>query len=230
MNYLVITIKSWNVENFHNIKNRFKNDNWFLINDKNDFDIKKIKKINPKYIFFPHWSWIIPKEIYENFNCIVFHMTDLPFGRGGSPLQNLISRGIYETKISAIKVVEELDAGEVYMKEHLSLREGKAEEIFKKASNIIFNKMIPFIIKNRPIPKKQEGKIVAFKRRKPEQSNISKLDDLKKIYDYIRMLDAEGYPSAFMETDNFKIEFKNARLKNNKLLADCCIKSKNGKK
>jgi len=28
-------------------------------------------------------------------------MTDLPFGRGGSPFQNLIARGIYDTKIIA---------------------------------------------------------------------------------------------------------------------------------
>ena len=32
------------------------------------------------------------QEIHENYKCIIFHMTDLPFGRGGSPLQNLISR------------------------------------------------------------------------------------------------------------------------------------------
>jgi methionyl-tRNA formyltransferase len=43
-------------------------------------------------------------------------MTDLPFGRGGSPLQNLISRKIYNTKLSAIRVVKELDAGPVFLK------------------------------------------------------------------------------------------------------------------
>jgi len=37
--------------------------------------------------------WIILKEIFENYEIILFHMTDLPYGRGGSPLQNLIVRG-----------------------------------------------------------------------------------------------------------------------------------------
>jgi methionyl-tRNA formyltransferase len=84
--------------------------NVVFIKEKADLFLDNLKKINPKYVFFPHWSHIIPSAIYENFQCIVFHMTNLPFGRGGSPMQNLISRGIYDTKISAISCVKELDA------------------------------------------------------------------------------------------------------------------------
>ncbi len=64
--------------------------------------------------FFRIGRILFQKIFFFNFNCVVFHMTDLPFGRGGSPLQNLISRGIYKTKISAIKVVKEIDAGPIY--------------------------------------------------------------------------------------------------------------------
>ena len=38
-------------------------------------------------------------------------MTDLPFGRGGTPLQNLIVKGFDKTKISALKVTKGIDAG-----------------------------------------------------------------------------------------------------------------------
>ena len=41
------------------------------------------------------------------------------------------------------------------------------------------------------------------------------LKELKSIYDYIRMLDADGYPNAFIENDYFKFEFFNASLKKN---------------
>ena len=47
-------------------------------------------------------------------------MTDLPYGRGGSPLQNLIVRGHKHTMISAIKCVKELDAGPIYLKKPLT--------------------------------------------------------------------------------------------------------------
>ncbi len=189
---------------------------WIRIFDKNDLTLEKVSKINPSIIFIPHWSHILQPEIYENYKCIVFHMTDLPFGRGGSPLQNLIERGHSETIISAIKVEEGLDTGDVYLKHPLSL-EGTAEDIFMRASGII-EKMIMEIINNNPIPKKQEGEVVVFKRRKPEQSNVENLDNINQLYDFIRMLDCEGYPNAFIETKHFKIEFNKASQNTNHTL------------
>lgn len=193
---------------------------------KSDVQLTKpyLKKINPKYIFFPHWSNLIPSEIFGSYNCVIFHMTDLPFGRGGSPLQNLIASGIYETKISAIQCVEKLDAGPVYMKKPLSLH-GNAEEIYLRASSII-TEMITEIIKYDPKPVEQAGEIVEFKRRKPHEGNISELETLEQIYDYIRMLDAEGYPKAFIETGNFVFEFERSALKDGEIHADVKISLK----
>ena len=111
-------------------------------------------------------------------------MTDLPFGRGGSPLQNLIVLGKEETKISALKVVKELDAGPIYLKNKLSLN-GTAEEIFIKANSII-ESMIIEIINKELKPYEQKGVVVHFKRRKPKDSNITNLKNIKDIYNYIR--------------------------------------------
>ena len=201
-NILVATIKSWNIENYYKIKEERKDYNWYSITNKEELTYVYLNKIKPMYVLFPHWSWIIPKEIYENFNCIVFHMTDLPFGRGGSPLQNLIERGFYETKVSAIKVVGGLDVGPVYLKRNLSLH-GNAEEIYIRASDISF-KMIGEIIENTPEPVPQEGDVIEFKRRKPEQSELPTTDNLRKIYDYIRMLDAESYPKAYIDRNGLR--------------------------
>lgn len=217
MNYLVVTVKSWNINNFKRLKASDKRNNWFLITDKNDLILEKIKKINPRYIFFSHWSWIIPADIYENFECVVFHMADLPYGRGGSPLQNLIVRGHKDTKISALRVVKELDAGPIYFKRNLSLK-GSASEILKRCSKIVFS-MIPKIIATEPKPVEQKGVVVEFKRRKLEDGDISNLEDTGKIYDYIRMLDAEGYPLAFLEKNNLRLEFEGARLKDGEVTA-----------
>ena len=180
-----------------------------------------LKKINPNFIFFPHWSYIIPEEIYSNFNCVIFHMTDLPYGRGGSPLQNLIARGVYQTKISAIKCVETIDAGPVYLKEELSLH-GTAQEIYIR-SNKKIEAMIKNIIDTNPVPVEQTGQPVFFKRRTPEESDIGKLKTVEQIFDYIRMLDAPGYPKAFLNTEKFSFKFSNATLKDNRIVADVSI-------
>ena len=63
-------------------------------------------------------------------------MTDLPYSRGGSPLQNLILRGHQETQIIALRCVAELDAGPIYMKRPLSLEES-AYEIFVRAADVV---------------------------------------------------------------------------------------------
>lgn len=199
-----------------------------FIKNKSEITFENLKKINPKYVFLPHWSYIIPKEIYENFNCIIFHMTDLPFGRGGSPLQNLIESGIYQTKISAIKCSKELDAGDIYLKKDLSLESGSANEIYLRGARII-SKMIDEIIEKNPIPFKQEGEIVKFKRRTPEMSSIKDLTNIQKIYDYIRMLDAPNYPKAFLENEKIKYEFFDAKIENGKLFAKVEIKVKDEK-
>ena len=58
----------------------------------------------------------------------------------------------------------------------------------------------------------------------PKDSNISELNEVEDIYDYIRMLDAEGYPKAFIETKNFKFEFNAAeKADNNSLTANVRI-------
>ena len=140
-------------------------------------------------------------------------MTDLPFGRGGSPLQNLIVLGLSETMISAIRVEEGLDTGDIYLKKRLSLA-GKASEIFERASGVI-GEMIKAIVADQLVPTPQQGEAVFFKRRKKDEGNISSLEEPVKVYDYIRMLDCEGYPNAFIETEHFRFEFSDATLSDN---------------
>ncbi len=193
----------------------------FRLRNREDLNPDCLEKINPDYIFFPHWSWKIPKEIHERYECVIFHMTDLPFGRGGSPLQNLIARGVSGTKLSAIRCVEELDAGPVYLKLTLSLY-GAAEEIYMRAG-LMMAEMIIKIVEGNIRPVEQQGEPVFFRRRTPEEGNIENLKLLNQVYDYIRMLDAEGYPPAFIEAGHLRFEFSRASIKSDSVVADVRI-------
>jgi len=186
-----------------------------------EMDSSILADFNPRFIFFPHWSWKIPANIFEEFECLIFHMTDLPFGRGGSPLQNLIVRGIRETKLTALRCVADFDAGPIYMKCPLSLF-GSAEEILLRASKIT-EEMIKSIVLEQPTPQPQIGEPTSFSRRTPRDGDLAELDELEKVFDYIRMLDADGYPSAFLETENFRLDFSRASLKSDSIIADVKI-------
>ena len=209
--------------NLYDETSLFGKENVCYITSKSDLTVETLEKINPKYVFFPHWSYIIPSKIYENFNCVIFHMTDLPFGRGGSPLQNLIARKIYKTKISAIGCVKTLDGGDVYLKRDFDISEGSAPTLYRQAGEIVSD-MIDEIIRTSPEPVPQTGNIVEFKRRTPEESDISKLRDIRSVYDYIRMLDADGYPHAFLQNGNIRMEFQNAEMNGDEISATVKIR------
>lgn len=199
--------------------------NIIRLSRKEDLTYPRLLKINPSWIFFPHWSWVIPQEIFSRYECVIFHMTDVPYGRGGSPLQNLIVRGHKETKLSALKCINKLDAGPVYAKLPLSL-EGSAEKILRRAS-ILIKDLIILIVKENPKPKNQSGIVVEFNRRQSNDGDIANLNDLEKVFDYIRMLDATGYPPAFMMSDHFYFEFKDAVMVDGFVEASVRIRKRN---
>lgn len=225
MRIVIVSNKEWHRKYVDEIKARTRAD-VIYINNRNDVTQEKLSVLAPEWIFFPHWSYIIPSSVYENFRCVIFHMTDLPFGRGGSPLQNLIVRGIYETQLSAIRCVGELDAGDVYKKVPLSLW-GTAEEIYLRAAELTKEVIIELIMTPRKA-EPQHGEIVTFKRRTPDEGNIELCYSLNQIFDYIRMLDAEGYPAAFLETDRMRLEFSRASLKADMIIADVKITVREG--
>lgn len=226
MKILIATHKSWNIDRANALITNHKEHDIRLITEKDELTEEMVNDFAPDYIFFPHWSYYIPQSIYEKWECVVFHMTDLPYGRGGSPLQNLIVRGIKNTKISAIRVVEGMDAGAVYMKEDLNL-DGSATEIFDRASEIIFSKMIPVILKGDIVPKEQEGEVVTFKRRNKADGELLPTMTLETIYDFIRMLDAEGYPNAFIKFGDYTLEFSDAALNGDEVAAKVVIRKEN---
>lgn len=222
-NYVVATIKPWNIEAYHrrvpNISGQ-----WHLIGSQSELTLDKLKAIGPRYIFFPHWSWRVPEEILAAFECVCFHMTDVPYGRGGSPLQNLIVRGHRDTKVSALRMVAEMDAGPVYLKLPLSL-EGRAEEIFQRLADVTFD-IISTMVASEPIPIPQSGEPVVFVRRRSEESELPHTGSIPALYDHIRMLDAKTYPPAFLEWGDFRLEFVDAGMASNALEARVVIRRK----
>ena len=219
---VILSEKSWHKILPVNLKKIFPDYEWILISKKDSFTLSNLKSLGPRKIFIPHWSYIIPEEIYTRFECIVFHMTDLPFGRGGSPLQNLIAKGYRNTKISAIKVEKGIDTGPVYLKKNLDLY-GTAQEIFLRSTSVI-KEMITKILKEDVKPLPQNGKPVIFKRRKPEEGNLQNIGSIEEFYDFIRMLDCDSYPNAFLENQNFRFEFSRATMKSDKeIIADVRI-------
>lgn len=193
------------------------------INEPAKLSSEAVAAIDPQWIFVPHWSYLIPESIWGSWPTVIFHMTDLPYGRGGSPLQNLIQRGHSSTMISALRCGAGLDTGDIYIKQPLSLH-GSAEEIFLRADGVI-EQMIEQIVCEEPAAIPQQGEPVLFSRRTPAQSNLASCPEgeLSSWYDKIRMLDAKGYPHAFLEVNGMRLEFRRVSQRSDGLHADVRI-------
>lgn len=220
MNYIYAAQRPWSLNAFLNRRRELPGD-WSIVTDPSDLG-SHVRFCDPELIFFPHWSNIVPSTIVEGFECVCFHMTDVPYGRGGSPLQNLITRGATSTVISALRMRAEVDAGPVYMKRPLGL-EGSAEEIFVRAADVILD-MITEIVRERPTPVPQVGDVEVFRRRTSSESAFPATGELGRIYDHIRMLDAPGYPKAFVESGDLGIEFSRAKILGDRIIASAEIR------
>lgn len=221
---IIATIRPWHIELYRRELPKWDGD-WRLVTNPDDLEALALQT-KPRYIFFPHWSWRVPEWIWQDIECVCFHETPLPMGRGGSPIQNAIAFGYDETLITAFRVTGDIDAGPIYCQVPLSLW-GLAEEIYIRSAQLI-RVMIGRIARTEPEPVPQPptrgfSTRKPWKRRTPEQSIIPETGTLDTIFRRLRMLDAAEYPHAFLEYGCFRFEFTRPALRVGRIEADVRI-------
>ena len=78
MNPIIIAAsKQWKIDLKQSLENIL-DTKVIILTKKEELTEENIRSMSPSWIFFPHWSFMIPKSIYQNWKCVVFHMTDLP--------------------------------------------------------------------------------------------------------------------------------------------------------
>ena len=217
---VIASSKNWFFKS-KNVKKFVKKNNFIILKNKNQITLQYLKKIKPDFIFFPHWSHKVNQKIIKKYNCICFHTAPLPYGRGGSPIQNMILKKFKKSPVCAIQMTNKIDSGPIYLKKLISLS-GDLEDIFIRISFAIVQ-MIKIIIKGRISPKKQIGEIFNFKRIKKKQSEIKMERNINEIFDKIRMLSAEEYPNAYIKKKKIKIFFTKPLKKNNMIYCNAKI-------
>lgn len=220
--YIFASCKPWHKPGFDLLQITGRG-HWEWVATPDELD-EAVRRLAPRYIFFLHWSWHVPVELWSRYECVCFHMTDVPYGRGGSPLQNLILAGHTQTQLSALRMVEEMDAGPLYTKCPMPLA-GRAEDIYVRAGQLSID-IIRWMVETEPMPVSQQGEPVLFKRRKPAQSALPTEGNLLALYDHIRMLDAPTYPLAFIEHGNYRIEFSHAEIQGDEIHATVVMRKK----
>ena len=189
--------------------NTYLKKNFILITNKKYVNFQYLKKKKFTKIFVPYWNYKIPEKICKNFNLYGFHSTPLPFGRGGSPIQNMIIRGYNNSSLCAFKLEKDFDSGKIYLKKKFSLK-GSGQEILQKLDNLLVDMIIQLVKKNIK-PKPQKGKPTFFKRRSGIDNILPTNKNLITLFNHIRMLDIKDHPNSNITLNNTKINFFDAK-------------------
>ena len=130
--FLVSNKNMWSDRLSNKLKKEF-DCSYFCDDSYKDF----LRYNSPDWVFFLHWSKIVPEEIYKNHRCVVLHTGNLPKGRGGTPIQNQILDGVIESKVNAIVMDKEIDSGDVYCSAPITLQ-GSLTDIWMSISDISY--------------------------------------------------------------------------------------------
>ena len=169
----------------------------FIFNDKSELKGGDI-------LFLISCTQILKKERDLYKQVFVIHESDVPNGRGWSPLAWQILEGKNEIIISLMEAGDSVDSGDVFSKETLFLDGTELnDEIHQKCAAVkieLMKKAVSHEI-NRV---KQEGYASYYPRRTPEDSRLSITDSLESQFDLLRICDPR-FP-AFFEHRGCKYE------------------------
>ena len=132
---------------------------------------------------------------------LVVHESDLPKGRGWSPLTWQVLEGSQTVVVSLIEAAELVDAGDIYSQTEIELQGNElVEEIRLKQANATFKLCddfitgLPHTADNKRI---QNGSPSYYTRRTTKDSELNVNIPLADQFDLLRVCDNERYPAWF---------------------------------
>ena len=163
--------------------------------------INNIKDLNAGEIcFILSFSKILDTlSLKKNKNNIVVHASDLPDGKGFSPMQWTILNGNNEIKLTLFEATEELDSGPYYLKDKVVF---KGYELYEEMRQIIGFKIVDMCIqyinnKESFMAKEQKGVGSIFRKRTLADDEIDPSKSIIDQFNHLRIADNENYPVYF---------------------------------
>ena len=147
------------------------------------------------------------KKLHLNKHNLVIHESDLPKGKGFSPLTWQIIEGKDQIPIALFEANEKIDSGKIYFKDIIKLKGHELiDEIRKKQATATFN-LIEKFLKKEPEGMVHKGAESFYERRDKEDSELDIKKTLIENFNLLRVVDNERYP-AFFKINGIKYIFK----------------------
>lgn len=159
--------------------------------------ISEIENIRPcEYLFLISCTTLLSPEKTKDIGLVcVIHESDLPKGRGWSPLAWQILEGKTEIVVSAIVCAEKVDTGDILAQRILKLDGSElSDEINKKAFLVKASLVLDVI--NHPVNKAQMGEPTYYKKRTPQDSELDPDKSIRSQFNLLRICE-DRFPAFF---------------------------------
>lgn len=140
-------------------------------------------------------------HLSKHFNNLVVHASDLPKGRGWSPMTWKIIEGDNDIPVTLFEASEAVDSGPIYKQEILTF---SGDELLDEMQHLLVKvifRLCSFFVKGYPdivksaIP--QQGEPTFYPRRCPEDSQLDIYRPLIDQFNLLRTVDNAKYPAWF---------------------------------
>jgi methionyl-tRNA formyltransferase len=156
----------------------------------------------PSLCFCLSFSQILPSAFRARFqHSLIVHESDLPQGKGWSPLTWQILDGQQRIPVTLIEAAERVDSGVIYAQRWLAfqghelideLRTGQAE-----ATHDLCRWFVDAYPHSAEQGRPQQGEESFYPRRRPADSRLDPEKTLADQFDLLRVVDNDRYPSFF---------------------------------
>ena len=195
------------------------NDNSWALNYRKDLK-KKLKRFSKKIfitnnhkklisnydvnIIFSYFKIIEKKFLQRSKFNLIPHESDLPKGRGMSPLSWQLLENKNLITFSLLEASQKMDAGKVYYKKKVAV---KKDILFDEIKHLQYLQNINLVIKflnylnkykKAPKSKVQSGKPIFYRLRQKKDSKLNISKSIKSQFNLMRISDFKNYPSFFI--------------------------------
>ena len=211
-------------QNNHQINILIPKDSWF-----EKYALKLKKKLEKKYevkiiynqnklrksiitFILSYQKKIITKNLRKSKFNIVVHASNLPKGRGFSPMSWQILEGKNTIPFTLFQANEEIDTGDFFLKDKIVL---KGHELSNEWRKLQGDKTIELCLKfvkkmNELIPKPQVNQNYSYYRRRKKIDSILDVNkSIKDQFNLLRIVDNENYPAYFIyKNKKYKVKIE----------------------
>lgn len=176
---------------------------------KEDTIYEEVLTLKPDIIIVAAYGQILPKNILEICPCINLHASILPKYRGASPIQSAILNDDKISGVTAMKMGEKLDDGDMLGFSFLDISHLKSDEVFKQMETLASNLTIKILKNLNNIENFSQFDALSSKcsKIKKDDGLIKFSDDAKEVFQKFKAF--YPWPGIFLEngTKLLNIEF-----------------------